>query len=467
MKYKITQIDSITRFFRVEILLENLHLGTNEIHLPAWRPGRYQIQNFAKFLKKVEAYRNNGEKINIYKFGKESWKIENNESETVLLTYQFYADTANAGGSAIRKNFLYINPINCLMYRKETINEPCNLEIEWDTNSLAACGLDFSIEGNSFFFQSNCFHELADSPIMIADKMETANYIINETTFHIWIYGRTGFDWNCIISDFKKFTQTQIEIFGIFPEKEFHFMLWVLPDAYYHGVEHTRSTMMVLGPAEQDFEEMYIDLLGLASHELFHVWNVKHIRPAQLLPYDYSKENYFNTCFIVEGITTFYGDYILWKSGVFNDYQYFKELETTLRRHFENDRNADLSLLESSFDLWLDGYEKSIPNRTVSVYNKGALAALILNSIILDVSNGSKSLNEVMRLLWDEFGEKEKGYTYQDYINICEKVAGVNLNFYFEKIIESNKDILVEVNKALKLWNKKLQVNDSNRFTLI
>jgi predicted metalloprotease with PDZ domain len=133
--------------------------------------------------------------------------------------------------------------------------------------------------------------------------------------------------------------------------------------------------MIVLGPDDEG-EGLYADLLGVSSHELFHAWNIIRIRPKEMLPYDFTKENYFRTCFVAEGCTTYYGDLFLKRAGVFNDETYIKELQVYMKRHFENSAHATQSLTDSSFDLWLDGYEKGIPNRKVSVYHKGALVGI-------------------------------------------------------------------------------------------
>jgi len=333
------------------------------------------------------------------------------------------------------------------MYIEEKQNEECLLQINFGNNADVACGMKFSKKEHITIFQTPTYHDLVDSPLMISSKIQHKTYVCNRQTFHIWIKGKIEVEWNTVLTDFKKFTQEQINIFGDFPEKDYHFLLWMLPNAYYHGVEHKNSTMMTLGPDGQKFEEMYGDLLGLASHELFHTWNVKKIRPKELLPYDYSKENYFNTCFVAEGLTTFYGDWILYRSGVFSKEQYKKELETTLRRHFENTDNASQSLLESSYDLWLDGYEAVVPDRKVSVYHKGAVAALILQELF---QKSTKSLDDLMKLLWLKFGKTNIGYTYEDYQKCCEEILGENLFEYFDEVIAGNKSLFGQTQKALE-----------------
>ena len=134
-------------------------------------------------------------------------------------------------------------------------------------------------------------------------------------------------------------------MFGGFPVADYHFLNQILPYKHYHGVEHTNSTVITLGPAELLMTEgLYKELLGVSSHELFHTWNIKSIRPAELLPYDYTQEKYFRTCYIAEGITTYYGEYLLARSGVRTAEQYFQELNTVLRKHYDDDGRYNLSL---------------------------------------------------------------------------------------------------------------------------
>ena len=209
--------------------------------------------------------------------------------------------------------------------------------------------------------------------------------------------------------------------------------------------------MMVLGPATQDPAEFRRELLGLASHELFHVWNICKIRPIELRPYDYSRENYFSTCFIAEGVTTYYGDEMLRRAQVFSPTEYQKELETICRRHFETAEPAELSILESSLDLWLDGYKSGVPFRKVSVYHKGALVAFILDHWIRLATQERASLDTVMQRMWQHFGETQIGYTYTDYQAIVsEFLPKKQVETYFKRFIEGTDSVWEPVQEVLQ-----------------
>ncbi len=467
MKYEISPATDESKYLNIRFTLENCPAGQTTVHLPAWRPGRYELQNFAQFIRKVKAFDSADKPLAIRKTSRDSWQIFMETPGDLTISYQFYADSPNAGGSSWQSDFLYVNPVNCCLYHKDRLEKPCEMWVKFPANQSVACGLPTEKRDDLVIFSAATYHDLADSPFFIASKLQHIQYESHGTLFHLWVKGPSELPTEKVSHDFKRFTDAQIEIFGEFPEDSFHFMLWLSREASYHGVEHSRSTMMTLGPDTENFDHWYLDLLGLASHELFHAWNIKKIRPAELLPYDYSRENYFETCFVAEGLTTFYGDWILYRSGVFDRETWLKELETTLRRHFETADEADLSLLESSYDLWVDGYKKGVPHRKVSVYHKGAIAALILNDLITKATDNSRNLDYVMQLLWEKFGKPFKGYTYQDFQTLAAQACGKDLSSYFQEVIEGNTSILEVCNRALESACLKLQKNESGFFQLI
>lgn len=468
MNYKITTEADNLPYIHIEFTLQMGAKSQIIVDLPAWRPGRYEIQNFAKYIREVKAFDKNHKALSIKKVKKDSWKVFAKKDQTITISYQFYADFQNAGGSLVDKTFFYINPVTALMYVKEQINEPCTLQITYPENEQVACGLTFKrLNKNTIIFQAANFHDLVDSPLMMSNAMQHKTYQVQNIPFHIWVKGAIEIPWERVLTDFKKFTEAQINIFGEFPEKDYHFMLWVTPQASYHGVEHRNSTMMTLGPDSQSFEEFYPDLLGLASHELFHAWNVKKIRPKELMPYDYSTENYFDTCFIAEGVTTLYGDWINYRSGVIDKSMFIKEMDSNIKRHFNTTKLATESLLQSSYDLWLDGYEKGAPGRKVSVYNKGALVALILHVQIQQSTQKEKGLDDVMRLMWERFGKPYVGYSLDDYKTIVEEVTGKKMNHYFKKMIAGSESILEETAAAMLYLDLKVNLSNDGTITLV
>jgi predicted metalloprotease with PDZ domain len=447
MHYQISGNDTESHFLLITYTIPEITSDYIEIQLPAWRPGRYEIQNFAKNIQFIEAISKSGQKLSLHKVTKDRWRVDTNDVDQVQIRYSYHAAIQNAGSSYVDSELWYLNFINFCMYTEGRIAERCTIELALPDGFEIACGLSSSFEVQSTLVAAD-FYELVDSPLLASATLQRCNYEVRGVQFSIWMHGNLKPNWERIKRDFRRFSREHIATMGEFPENKYHFLNLILPTAFYHGVEHHNSTMVVLGPDDEG-EGLYTDLLGVSSHELFHTWNIIRIRPIELLPYDFTKENYFETCFVAEGCTTYYGDLFLKRSGVFNLEAYIKELQVYMKRHFENSGSSKQSLTESSFDLWLDGYEKGIPGRKVSVYHKGALVALILDIYIRRKTNHEQSLDDVMRLLWHRFGKPFVGYKLQDYIDIVEEVAGESLEWYWRECIFGNEPLETRLNEAL------------------
>lgn len=423
--------------------------GKQVIQLPIWRPGRYQAQNFAKNIPVLKAFIA-GVPLAIVKTASSTWELE--ASEPVEIRYSYYANQPDAGGSVVEPDLLYINFINCLLYIKGRENERCEIHIEKPTGWQSVCT----------FKNGGKYRELVDSPYIAAPAIFQHKWKCNGVKFAIDVAGSRQALTKKLTDAYEKFTQTQLDWMGAFPVKEYHYMLWVCPTPYYHGVEHTKSTMMVMGPPDRD---AYEDLIGLGSHELFHVWNIATIRPKELFPYAYDREVPFSTGWVVEGITTYLGDWFLYESGVWTRQEYLAGLLGNLKLHFDRDANAQQSLEESSIDLWLDGYGASLPNKRASIYYKGAVVALALD-LKLQAKNG-RSLKEVMHKMNAEFGALKKGYTKVDFIRICEETYGESLQDFFHQFVETTTDITADLQGILESAGLQFAQDISKGWTLI
>jgi predicted metalloprotease with PDZ domain len=462
MYYRLSPDPILPHYIAVEARLTDVTTPTVEFQLPAWRPGRYELQPFAKNIQRFLITDGTGQPLPFQKLTKDRWLVWTHGATEVVAHYNYFTNLLNAGSSfrsddAEASPLLYVNPVNLCVYAEGRIPEPCTLELGVPDNWTIACGLK-QIASRVLFAKD--FYELVDCPLIAAPALHEISYEARSIRFTVWIAGRMVFDRERLIRDFRRFSEAQIDLFGEFPESEYHFLTILLTTAHYHGVEHRNSTVLVLGPADEG-EGLYTDLLGIASHELFHAWNIIRIRPQELLPYDFTKETYFSTCFVAEGITTYYGDLMLLRSGVFNNAAYLKELHVTFKRHFENNGRGFQSLVEASWDLWLDGYEKGVPDRKVSVYHKGAIVSLILDLYIRQVSNNTRSLDDVMRLLWQRFGKPFVGYTYADYRAIAEEVADEPLDWYFDTCITGNESLVGLVNGFLALTGLQLTFDET------
>lgn len=463
MKYKITYHQPNNHYIDIEYTVDNIKTNELLIQLPAWRPGRYELGNFAKNIQKWEAFDEKGKTLKSEKTTKDCWIVNTNGVKTIVIKYNYYAAELNAGSSYLDENQLYVNPVNCLLFIPERINEPCELELVIPKNFKVATGL--KPKGKNKFIAKD-FHELADCPFIASANLKHHVFTEQKVEFNLWFNGECKPDFKKLETDFKKFCKTQLNAFGDFPTSDYHFLIQVLPYKAYHGVEHFNSTVITIGPSYDVFNnaDWYNELLGVSSHELYHTWNVKQIRPIEMHPYDYTKENYSKMGYLCEGVTTYMGDKMLLTAGVFDWNQYAKTFNELLLRHFHNTGIENYSVVQSSVDTWLDGYVKGAPGRKTSIYTEGALIAFITDVFILESTNNKKSLNDVMKTLYNEFAKKGKGVSDEDYKKVVEKVAEKPFDNIYKKLIHGKADFTPLLKSSLNYIGCELKIEATKNY---
>lgn len=437
-------------FLSLEWTFTALETCAIPIQLPIWRPGRYQAQYFAKNIpavyQKVEGYLHP-----LKKTGGSSWLVEAKQGERIHIVWRYAAKQEDAGGSVAQPEFLYINFITCCLYVPGCEELPAEVQLSYPSHWQSLTALQHKL-GQTYVAGS--YRQLVDSPFMAAPHLNIVEWEEGSVQFKAGGLDPLFAIDQKVIKAYKKFTAFQLKYMGDFPAKQYVYMHWICPRPFYHGVEHANSTMIVLGPPERD---LYEDLIGVASHELFHVWNVCSIRPKELLPYQYDREVIFASGGVVEGITTYLGDWFLYASGVWTAEEYLAGLEGNLKLHYERDFGNAQSLVESSIDLWLDGYGEALPGKRVSIYYKGALMALGLDLLIRKKFEHRRSIREVMLQLNSEFGRLQKGYTLHDFYRVCSEVYGEDLGSWFARWMESDADVTEELQELLQYVGVELE----------
>jgi predicted metalloprotease with PDZ domain len=433
-------------YLYVDLTITNNKEEELHIQLPAWRPGRYELGNFAKNIKKFDAFNDRGELLGWTKLNKDLWVVKTKGASTVKLTYSYYASELNAGSTYVDHTQVYCNPVNCCMYVPGRMGEEHELELVLPENYTIATSLK---EKSKHHLIAANYEELADSPFMASAAIKTLKLKVEGVNFTLHFNGECNPDMAQLEKDFVPFIKESIHFYKGIHVDDYHFLYQVLPVKFYHGVEHTRNTVIGIGPGYHLMEgSTYEDLLGVSCHELFHTWNVKSIRPVEMYPYDYTKENYARTGYVYEGITTYYGDKLLFTSGVFNEKQYFTTLEERLNKHFHNFGRFNLSVTESSWENWLDGYAPGAPYRKVSIYDEGNLIAFMLDVLIMEATANKKRLQDVMLTLYNDFYKKGKGYSEQDILSIVHNVSGKDFDAFFKKYVYGLEEYEVQLQQC-------------------
>lgn len=443
IKYLMYQKNPASHYVYIDMFIDSINQDTLQLQLPAWRPGRYELGNFAKNVKRVDVFSETNEALSYKKLTKDLWEINTKGQAKIKVTYSYYAAELNAGACYADTMQLYINPVHCCMYIVGRQNEEHQVELTVPENYKIVCSLK---QTNNTLIAGN-FEELVDSPFVASQKIQSDVYEVNGIKFYLHFIGECKPDFTKIKNDFSAFTKKQIEFWKGFTTDEYHFIFQVLPFKFYHGVEHVKNTVIAIGPGYAiNSGKTYEDVLGVSCHELFHSWNIKTIRPIEMMPYDYTKENYARTGYVYEGFTTYYGDKLLLSSKVFDLEQYFETLQERLTKHFHNYGRYNLSVADSSWETWLDGYVPGAPYRKTNIYDEGSLIAFMLDVKILQATQNKRSLREVCVLLFGRFGKKGMGYTENSIIDLVNEVSGIDLSHFFKNFIYSPQDFEFELN---------------------
>ena len=444
MKYTIKYDKPNTQYIPITAEFDVSELDETILQFPVWRPGRYERSDFVKNVHSFQVIANK-KKIQAKKISKDQWKVDTKGLDQIEVSYKYFASVLNAGSTFMDDQQLYVNQVNCLIYIPEQQSNPCSLKLKIPDDFEIACGVAF--EDKIACFKD--FHHLVDSPFIASNQLQHKKFDCKGVTFHLWFLGEVEIA-DKVIPDLERYTASQIEKFGQFPVDEYHYLYQIQNIKAYHGVEHQQSTVISLGPAHELYNKLYDDFLGVSSHELYHTWNVKALRPADWFPYDYSKENYSVLGYVAEGVTTYMGDLFLVESGVKEWEWYKKEFEKLMQRHFDNFGRFNYSVAESSFDTWLDGYVPGAPNRKVSIYNEGALLSFMLDVKIRTNSNNKSSLHDVIKTLYEEFALKKKGYTEEDFKKTVEQFADEDLTEFFTNYYNGTHSFETVLSKALE-----------------
>jgi len=372
--------------------------------LPAWRPGRYLIMNFAANVRDWSA--------NLRKVGKSSWRVSAKRGEEVEVSYRYYAGVLDAGSSFLAEDEAYVNGSNLFMCVDVLRREACSLKID----------TDWPIESQLPGLAARDYDHLIDSPIIASPAMTVQSFEESGAAIRLVFRNERHLDTGQFIEPVKKIVREQAALFGGLPLHEYRFLYHV--GDRWHGVEHEESCSIIVKRATEGTDHF----LSITSHEFFHLWNVKRIVPAAFVPYDYSRETPTKLLWAMEGITSYYGDLTLARCGIWTEEHYLEHLQHEIELLENSPGKNVLSLAQASFDGWLHDQMHDLANVWISFYNKGELVAALLD---LELRRHGHSLDEVMQTLWRDYGQTGRGLE-EDAI---ERI--VDLPEFFAKYVDS------------------------------
>lgn len=409
--YRVEMPDLHTHLYQVTLTVPEPD-ALQRLTLPAWIPGSYLIREFAKNLQGLQA-RQGRRALEVLQTGKSSWEVACKPGQPLQLAYTVYANDASVRTAWLDASRGFFNGTSLCLRAEGHTQGPHALEIRAPKARPAwsvATGLTaLQVNAQGFgTYQAADYDELADCPFELG-AFWSGTFKACGVPHRFVVAGATpAFDGARLLADTKKICEASIRFWhgGRKPtHKSYVFMLNAVDDSY-GGLEHRNSTALICGRrdlprlGEAKTSDGYTTLLGLISHEYFHTWNVKRLRPAEFARYDYAQENYTRLLWFFEGFTSYYDDLLLRRAGLIDDALYLKLLNKTLNQVLQTPGRAVQSVAQASFDAWVKYYrqDENTPNATVSYYTKGALVALCLDLTLRQ--EGRNSLDAVMRALW-------------------------------------------------------------------
>ena len=406
---------------------------TQVLSLPTWIPGSYLIREFSKHIESVRAYDEEGRLLEIQKFEKNKWRLFNTDHELITVEYDVYAYDLSVRGAYVDQTRLYVNPACACLGLEGQEDKAVEVELflpdELKYFQLATGMASKSLVKGRFTLKAKNYAELIDAPFELAEQTRFG-FEANGIPHEFVVSGKHAMNAARMQQDIEKICATEISMFGSAPFSNYTFMTMATANSY-GGLEHPNSTSLI-SPREdlpkanepEEPSEDYQRFLGLCSHEYFHSWLVKFIRPENFVNYDLNKEGYTSLLWIFEGFTSYYDDLILLRSGVISQASYIKLLKTQIDRYLQNPGRFVQSVSESSFDAWVKFYrqDENSNNAGTSYYNKGCLVALCLD---LGLRLRGSSLDALMRKLYEN---AQKGIQVHErtIVELCNELTGDN-----------------------------------------
>jgi len=440
IEYTVSMENPNNHYYHISLTYSGLKENSVELKLPAWTPGYYMIMDYAKYVIEFKAADDSGRDLKWKKTSKNRWKINTEKTKVIKVSYDVFAFRTSVADSFLDDGRGFISPTGIFMYPAGHKDYPVTVTIvPYEKFTKISTGLD-PVQGRQNTFYASDFDVLYDCPIL-AGTQEILTFETGGIPYTIAAENLGKIDRSKLTEDFKKIIETATSIIGEVPYRHYTF---IMMNKGMGGLEHTNSMAVFTNRLDFNSPEISDGYLSFIAHEFFHLYNVKTIRPVALGPFDYDEENYTNMLWLSEGGTVYYEDLILNRAGFYNREEILRELKSSITNYENIPGHLFQSVAQSSYDTWMLFFNRSenAANTTISYYDKGCAITMLLDLKIRHESGNKKSLDDVMRTLYQVYyKEKKRGFTDKEFRDVCEKAAGTSLSEIFEVYIPTVRDI--------------------------
>lgn len=452
LTYRVSVADAAAHLFDVELTLAGDVAAGQRLTLPAWIPGSYMIRDFARNIVSIRA-EGPAAALPLRKLDKQTWAFDDPAAD-VRVRYHVYAWDLSVRSAYLDRSRAYFNGTSLFLRvsgceqlpHEVIITRPAGAGFtDWRVaTTLPAVDVDRDGFGHR---RADNYEALIDYPVEVTAHTPIA-FQAADVPHEMVIAGRHDCDRARLADDLTRICNQHVAMFGELPVSHYLFITMATGDGY-GGLEHRDSTSLMCArddlprPGMDKPDEGYRRFLGLCSHEYFHLWNVKRIRPEVLKQADLSAEAHTELLWAFEGFTSYYDELALVRAGCIDRISYLELLAQTVTRVLRCAGRHTQSVAESSFDAWTKFYkqDENAPNAIVSYYTKGALVAFGLDMTLRDVSSDSVTLDDLLRALWQHHGKPDVGVPEDGILTLANALSGADLSDFFARYVHGTDEL--------------------------
>lgn len=438
--YRLSFDAAQNHYLEVEATYPTGGRASVELMMAVWTPGSYLVREYARHVEAVEAEGPDGP-LTVTKTRKNRWRVETGGGAEVRVRYRVYGREMTVRTNWVEADFAMLNGAPTFITLVGELYRPHDIELRlpegWKTTMT---GLPEHPDGRPHHYLAPDFDIVVDSPIVAGNPavyefmvQGVPHYLVNVGETDVWDGPKSARDAQTIV-------EATYDLWGVIPYEKYVFLNMITEAG--GGLEHLNSTLLMTSRWRSRIPKDHRRWLGLVSHEFFHAWNVKRLRPVELGPFDYENEVYTRSLWVGEGITSYYGPLILRRAGLSTQKQYLESLSDQIESLQTTPGRLVRPVELSSYDAWIKQYrrDENSPNTTISYYTKGAVLGFLLDAKIRKLTGNEKSLDDMMQLAYQRYSD-ERGFTPQEFRKTASEVAGTDLSDWFRHALATTEEL--------------------------
>ncbi|MDJ0717438.1 MAG: M61 family metallopeptidase [Prochloraceae cyanobacterium] len=441
ISYQVAMSQPTSHLFEVKLVVKGWRSSTLDLKMPVWTPGSYLVREYARHVQDFYAEDADKHSLASRKISKNHWEITTENISNITVCYRVFANELTVRTNHLDSTHGYFNGAALFFYIPGLEHNPITVSIAPPQSSWQVTTTLPSVPEETNTFTAKDFDTLVDSPFEIGTH-RLYDFEAGGKPHQLAIWGEGNAKPTQIIEDIQSIIDSEADMYGGLPYDRYLFILH-LSDNGFGGLEHKDSCSLNYPRFSFRKRDRYERFLQLVAHEFFHLWNVKRIRPKTLETFDYEGENYTTSLWFCEGATSYYDLLIPVRAGIYNSQTFLDNLSKDITKFLTIPGRKVQPLGESSFDAWIKLYRRDAnsDNSQISYYLKGELVSLLLDLLIRARHHNDRSLDEVMRQMWDRFGKSEIGFTPSGLWEVIESVAETDLSEFRDRYINSTAEL--------------------------